>query len=101
MVNEDQVNHVSDKGVGLSGQETIYEDVETSDTPQDGGVCQGKRNGTPRGMSVPAMQGKAYARGKYEGVGFPMVRKRSTKGGELRNQFTGAGYCTKRGVLNL
>ena len=52
-------------------------------------------------MSVPAMQGKAYARGKYEGVGFPMVRKRSTKGGELRNQFTGAGYCTKRGVVNL
>ena len=82
MVNEDQVNHVSDKGVGLSGQETIYEDVETSDTPQDGGVCQVKRNRTPQEIYVPAIQGKTYAEGKYKGGGdFPTVRKRSTKGG--------------------
>ena len=85
----------------MYGQDTVSEDVESSDVPQDGGVRRSKRNMTPREMYVPAMQGKMYAKGKYEGVGFPMVRKRSTKGGELRNQFTGAGYCTKRGVLNL
>ena len=46
------------------------------------------------------MQGKSYADGKYEGVGFPKVKNRSTEGEELRNQF-GAGYCTKCGVVNL
>ena len=62
---------------------------------------RGKRNRTPREMYVPSVQDKTYAKGKYEGVGFPTVRKRSTNGEEVRNQFGGARYCTKRGVINL
>ena len=52
-------------------------------------------------MYVPSMQGKSYANGKYKGVGFPTVKNISTEGEELRNQFAGAGYCTKCGVINL
>ena len=76
-------------------------DTESNDTPQDGGVCRGRRNRTPREMYEPSMQGKSYAKGKYEGVGFPRVKKRSTEGEEIKNQFAGAGYCTKHGVINL
>ena len=47
------------------------------------------------------MQGKSYANEKYDGVGFPTVKKRSSEGEELKNQFAGAGYCTMRGVINL
>ena len=47
------------------------------------------------------MQGKVYANGYYEGVGFPTPKKRSTEWEEIGSQFAGAGYCTKRGVLNL
>ena len=32
---------------------------------------------------------------------FPTVKKRLSEGEELENQFAGAGYCTKRGVINL
>ena len=52
-------------------------------------------------MYVPLMQDKSYANGKYKGGGFPTVKNRSTEGEELRNQLAGAGYCTKRGVINL
>ena len=84
----------------LLGQELVNGDVEYNDTPQYGGVCQGGRNRTPREMYVPSMQGKLYDKGKYEGVEFPRVKK-TTEGGDIRNQFTGAGYCTNRGVINL
>ena len=47
------------------------------------------------------MQGILYTNGKYKGGGFPTLKKRSTEGEELRNQFAGAGYCTKHGVMNL
>ena len=47
------------------------------------------------------MQGKSYANEKYDGVGFPTVKKRLSEGKELENQFAGAGYCTKRWVINV
>ena len=50
---------------------------------------------------MPSVQGKRDAKVKYEVIGFPTVKKGSTEEGELRNQFAGAGYCTKRGVINL
>jgi hypothetical protein len=78
VVNEDSVNHISDGGVDLPGQEIVNEDAEPNDAPQDGGVRRGRRNRTPREMYEPSMQGKSYARGKYEGVGFPTVKKQST-----------------------
>ena len=52
-------------------------------------------------MYIPSMQGKTYAKRKYEGIGFPTVSERSTEREALRNQFAGAGYCTKRKVINL
>ena len=57
MVNEDLVNHISDK-VDLSGQEMVHEDAESSDVPKNGGVCRGKTHRTPREMYPPLMQGK-------------------------------------------
>ena len=86
-VNKGSITHVSDGGVDLPGQVTVNEDVETSENPRDGGVCQGKRNRTPREMYVLVMQGKTYTKGKYKGIGFPTERKRSAKGEEHRNQF--------------
>ena len=62
-------------------QEMVNAVAESNDTPQDEGVCLGGRNRTPRKRYVPSMQGKSYANGKYEGVGFPTVKKRSTEGG--------------------
>ena len=61
MVNEDSVNHISYGGVDLPGQEAVNGDAESNDTPQDGGVRQGKRNRTPREMYMPLIQGKLYA----------------------------------------
>ena len=43
MVNEDSVNHISDGGVDLFGQETVNWDAESNDAPQDGGVRLGKK----------------------------------------------------------
>ena len=34
-------------------------------------------------------------------IGFPTVKSRLTEGEELKNRFSGAGYCTKHGVIKL
>ena len=85
----------------MPGQEMVNGDTGSNDAPQDRGARRGGRNRTPMEMYVLSMQGKSYAKGKYEGVGLLTVKKRSTEGEELRNQFAGAGYCTKCGVINL
>ena len=79
----------------------VSADTESNDAPQDGGVRQSRRNRTPREMYVPSVQGRLYANGKDEGGGLPTAKKRSTEGGTLGNQFSLAGYCTKRGVIKL
>ena len=56
---------------------------------------------TPREMYVPSHKGKSYAKEQYKGAGFPEVHKRESEEERLRDQFVGAGYCTKRGVINL
>ena len=101
IVNEDSIDRVSDGGVTFPVQEMVNQDADSSDTSQDGGVCRGKRNRIPHEMYVTVLHSKTYAKGKYKGVGFPTVRKKSTEGEELRNQFAGERYCTKRGVINL
>ena len=52
-------------------------------------------------MYVPSMKGKSYANEQYDGFEVPTVKERSTEGEELQNQFAGAGYCTKHGVIYL
>ena len=86
MLNEDSINHISDGGVDFPGQEKVNPVAESNDpSPQDGGVRRSRRNKTPREMYVPSMQGKSYANNKYDGVGFPTVKKRLTEVEELRN----------------
>ena len=101
MVNEDSINHISDGGVDSPRQEKVNAVAESNGSPQDRGVCRSGRNKTPREMYVPSMQDKSYANEKYDGVGFSTAKKRLSEGEELENQFAGAGYCTKRGVINL
>ena len=68
------------------GQEKVNPVAESNDpSPQDGGVRRSRRNKTPREMYVPSMQGKSYANKKYDGVGFPTVKKRLTEVEELWN----------------
>ena len=57
------------------------EDSESSDTPQDGEVCRGKINRIPREMYVPLMQGKIYAKGKYERGWFPHGKEKINQRG--------------------
>ena len=52
-------------------------------------------------MYAQSMRSKTYGKGKYEGVGFPTVKKKSTEAEELRNLFFWVGYCTELGVINL
>jgi len=86
VVNEDSVNHISDGGVDFPRQEKVNPVAESNDpSPQDGGVRRSRRNKTPREMYVPSMQGKSYANNKYDGVGFPTVKKRLIEVEELRN----------------
>ena len=80
MVNWGSVNHISDGGVDLPRQEMVNAAAESNDIPQDEGGRQSRRNKTPRKMYVPSMQGKSYANGKSEGVGFLTVKNRLTKG---------------------
>ena len=101
MVNGGLVKHISDGGVDLPRQEMVNAVTESNDTPQDKGVRRSRRNKTPGKMHVPSMQGKSYASGKYKGGGFPTVNNISTNWEELRNQFAGSEYCTKRRVINL
>ena len=83
-MNEDSINHISDGEVDSPGQEKVNADAESNDPPQDGGVRRSRRNDTPREMYVLSMQGKSYANEKYDGVGFPTVKKTLTEGGNLR-----------------
>ena len=81
LVNEDSVNHISDGGLELPGQETVNEDEDSSDVPQDGGVRRGKRNRTPREMYVSSMQGKMYVKGKYKWGWLPHDEEKINQGG--------------------
>ena len=83
MVNEDSINHISDGGVDSPRQEKVNAVVNCNDYPQDGEVRRSGRNKTPRKKYVPSMQGKSYANEKYDGVGFPSVKKKLSKGEEL------------------
>merc|ERR1712086_891634 len=47
MVNEDSINHISDGGVHIPGQERVNAVTNSNDPPQDGGVRRSGRNKTP------------------------------------------------------
>ena len=70
-VNEDSVNHISDGGVDLPGQEMVNGDTESSDASQLGGVRRGRRNRTSREMHVPLMQVRHMLKENMRGVDSP------------------------------
>ena len=64
---------------------------------------RGKRVRLPRQMLIPTMRGKHHDEGVYEGVGFPQIKsiRVECKMDRIKSHFAGAGYSTKRGVINL
>ena len=71
--------------------------------PSMASIGRGKRVRVPMHMLIPSMKGKHHDEGVYEGVGFPQVKsiRVECKMDRIKNQFAGAGYSTKRGVINL
>ena len=61
---------------------------------------RGARVRKPRERFIPTMSGQHHDQGVYPGVNFPQVEK-MTDAEKIKTQFAGAGYNTKRGVLNL
>ena len=64
---------------------------------------RGKRVQVPRQMLIPTMKGKHHDEGVYKGIGFPHIKSIRVKCemDSIKNHFAGAGYITKRGVINL
>ena len=77
--------------------------VERDSVPHMAILGRGKRVRVPRKMPIPTVKGKHHDEGVYEGVGFPQVKSISVecKMDRINNQFAGAGYSTKRGIINL
>ena len=66
-------------------------------------LYRGKVVRLPSKIVIPTMKGKHHEEGVYEGVGFPQVKsiRVECEMDRITNQFAGAGYSTKRGVINL
>ena len=62
-----------------------------------------KRVRVPRQMLIPTRKGKHHDEGVYEGVDFNLVKsiRFKCKMDCIKNQFSGSGYSTKQGVINL
>ena len=62
-----------------------------------------KRVQVPRQMIIPTMKGKHHDDGLYEGVGFPQIKtiRVECEMDRINNQFAGARYSTRRGVMKL
>ena len=62
-----------------------------------------KRVRVPRQMLIPTRKGKHHDEVVYEGVYFTLVKsiRFKCKMDCIKNQFSGFGYSTKRGVINL
>ena len=77
--------------------------AEWDSVPPMVSLGRGRRLRVPMQMLIPTMNGKHHDEGVYEGVGFPQVKsiRVKCKMDRIKNQFEGAGYITKRGVINL
>ena len=76
---------------------------ERDSVPPMSSIGRGKKLGVPRQILIPTIKGKHHDEGVYEGVGFPQVKsiKFECEMYRIKDQFSGARYSTKRGVINL
>jgi hypothetical protein len=97
-IKDDPNDHLSISGKDdLPGKEMI-------DSPDKGETLgRGKRKIIPRTLFPPKMKGKTHGDKATTGVGFPQIKKIvvEREKDEILNQYAGAGYGTKRGVINL
>ena len=71
--------------------------------PPMSSIGRGKKLGVPRQILIPTIKGKHHDEGVYEGVGFPQIKsiRVKCKMDHIKNQFAGALYSTKQGVIKL
>ena len=76
--------------------------TERDSVPPVASLVIGNRVRVPRQMLIHTMKGKHHDEGLYEVVGFPHIKsiRVELEMDRIKNQFAGAGYSTKLGVIN-
>ena len=77
--------------------------AERDSVPPMASLGRFKRVRVPMQILIPTTKGKHYDEGVYEGVGFTHIKsiRVECKTDCTKNHSAGAGYSTKRGVINL
>ena len=104
MVNPD-VDRFSVSGdTNFPGQEMVNPNENSQSNDEGETLGRGKRTIKPRTLFSPKMKGKTHGdKVSTTGVGFPQIKKIvvEREKDEILIQYTGAGYRTKQGFINL
>ena len=78
------------------------EEQENDQPEPEVSLGRGHRIRRPPHRIIPTTKGKHHSLGVYGGTSFHQVKKlNESESDRIENQFVGAGYGTKRGVVNL